>query len=338
MVNHSQLIQPPKDGSYYRLCNKSSDLIKDSILGQGKAFNKAANVTTQLNGGARIRFIFHDVFTRNLEAISPTAGLSTRDIRTTIKNASGSKSALFVPDEAFETLAHRQIKWLKEPAIQCAESVHHELLKIISDLEHKDLTRFWKLHDAIVDIATTVLRDRLIETNALINQILETELAYINTSHPDFIGFNFTQLADPKETKELTEEVKKQEAKKSGGFFGWVFGSSTPEKPKTQNTFGEESQLTEREKSQIVMIRKLLESYIGITKKNIQDQVVKVIMHTLVRGSIKDLKRELIRKLYHEQKDYKNLLSEADDIEIKRRVCKDELDALTKAAKVLQDL
>lgn len=48
------------------------------------------------------------------------------------------------------------------------------------------------------------------------------------------------------------------------------------------------------------------------------------------------MKQELHKKLYKgDQHDYSDLLSEANDVEMKRRVCKAELDALHSAAHVL---
>jgi len=243
---------------------------------------------------------------------------------------------LFVPDHAFESLAQRQIKWLREPALQCAESVHSELLKIITDIEHKDLTRFTNLHDAIVDIAIDILRDRLTQTNAMINQTLEIELSYINTSHPDFIGFNLKGIPEVTNQKHANfDDFEDNTTKSSGGIFGYLFGGPAKPKPKTEGSF-DSNELSEREKGQITMIRQLLESYIGISKKNIQDRVTKIIVMVLIKGSIKDLKRELVKRLYQgENYDYKHLLSEADDIEMKRRICREELTTLEKADAIL---
>jgi dynamin 1-like protein len=69
-----------------QLLGKYVELYSSAILGTGAVLSEQAT-TQSLNGGARIRFIFNDVFSRNLASISPTTGLTTRDIRTAIKNA-----------------------------------------------------------------------------------------------------------------------------------------------------------------------------------------------------------------------------------------------------------
>lgn len=60
--------------------------------------------TTELCGGARICYIFHETFGRTLDSIHPLAGLSKMDILTAIRNATGPRPALFVPEVSFELL------------------------------------------------------------------------------------------------------------------------------------------------------------------------------------------------------------------------------------------
>lgn len=60
--------------------------------------------TTELCGGARICYIFHETFGRTLDSIHPLSGLSKMDILTAIRNATGPRPALFVPEVSFELL------------------------------------------------------------------------------------------------------------------------------------------------------------------------------------------------------------------------------------------
>ena len=53
------------------------------------------------------------------------------DILTAIRNATGPRPALFVPEVSFELLAKRQIQRLLEPSIRCVELVHEEMQRII---------------------------------------------------------------------------------------------------------------------------------------------------------------------------------------------------------------
>ena len=86
--------------------------------------------TKELCGGARIYYIFHDVFGRALESIDPANNLSTQDIRTAIRNSTGPRPSLFVPEVAFDLLVKPQIKLLEGPSLRCVELVYEELMKI----------------------------------------------------------------------------------------------------------------------------------------------------------------------------------------------------------------
>ncbi|XP_012277422.1 dynamin-1-like protein isoform X2 [Orussus abietinus] len=145
--------------------------------------------TTELCGGARICYIFHETFGRTLDSIHPLAGLTKMDILTAIRNATGPRPALFVPEVSFELLVKRQIRRLEEPSLRCVELVHEEMQRIIQHCGtevQQEMLRFPKLHERIVDVVTQLLRRRLPTTNQMVENLVAIELAYINTKHPDF--------------------------------------------------------------------------------------------------------------------------------------------------------
>uniref|UniRef100_UPI003AAAAD77 dynamin-1-like protein isoform X2 n=1 Tax=Centroberyx gerrardi TaxID=166262 RepID=UPI003AAAAD77 len=145
--------------------------------------------TAELCGGARICYIFHETFGRTLESVDPLGGLNTIDILTAIRNATGPRPSLFVPEVSFELLVKKQVKRLEEPSLRCVELVHEEMQRIIqhcSNYSTQELQRFPKLHEAIVEVVTSLLRKRLPITNEMVHNLVAIELAYINTKHPDF--------------------------------------------------------------------------------------------------------------------------------------------------------
>jgi dynamin 1-like protein len=144
--------------------------------------------SSQLVGGARIHYIFYDVFAKAIYQFDSFSGLSDQEIRTAIRNATGPRTALFVPEIAFETLVKRQIAKLEEPALQCAEQVNEELHRVIMHCELSEMRRFTLLRDKMYDVVKSVLRRCLKPTKELISNLIRCELAYINTNHPDFIG------------------------------------------------------------------------------------------------------------------------------------------------------
>lgn len=145
--------------------------------------------TTELCGGARICYIFHETFGRTLDSIHPLAGLTSLEILTAIRNATGPRPALFVPEVSFELLVKRQIRRLEEPSLRCVELVHEEMQRIIQHCGtevQQEMLRFTNLHEKIIDVVTSLLRRRLPATNAMVENLVAIELSYINTKHPDF--------------------------------------------------------------------------------------------------------------------------------------------------------
>ncbi|XP_073965688.1 dynamin related protein 1 isoform X1 [Choristoneura fumiferana] len=145
--------------------------------------------TTELCGGARICYIFHETFGRTLDSIHPLVGLTRMDILTAIRNATGPRPALFVPEVSFELLVKRQIRRLEEPSQRCVELVHEEMQRIVQHCGtevQQEMLRFPRLHQRIVDVVTQLLRTRLPATNSMVENLVAIELAYINTKHPDF--------------------------------------------------------------------------------------------------------------------------------------------------------
>ncbi|KAL8270948.1 hypothetical protein Esti_005103 [Eimeria stiedai] len=141
-----------------------------------------------LMGGARINFIFHDWYGRALAEFDPLSGLSDHEIRTAIRNATGPKAALFVPEGAFEILVKKQIQQLETPSLLCVEQVYGELQKIVEKSELPEMSRFTNLRARILEVVCGVLKKCLTPTNQMIQNLIQIELAYINTNHPDFMS------------------------------------------------------------------------------------------------------------------------------------------------------
>jgi dynamin 1-like protein len=87
--------------------------------------------TKERSGGARIYFIFDAVFGHTLTIIEPTQLLEIQDIRTAIRNSTGPRPSLFVPEVvAFDLLVKPHIKLLGALSLRCIELVYEELVKI----------------------------------------------------------------------------------------------------------------------------------------------------------------------------------------------------------------
>ncbi|MCH84369.1 dynamin-related protein 3A-like, partial [Trifolium medium] len=145
-----------------------------SSLVEGK--NKEMS-TSELSGGARIHYIFQSIFVRSLEEVDPCEGLTDDDIRTAIQNATGPRSALFIPEVPFEVLVRRQISRLLDPSLQCARFIHDELIKmsrycmtLVTELQRFPLLR--KRMDEVIGI---FLLEGLKPSTNVIGHIIDME-------------------------------------------------------------------------------------------------------------------------------------------------------------------
>ncbi|KAF2070342.1 hypothetical protein CYY_008345 [Polysphondylium violaceum] len=160
-----------------------SQNFKDAI--DGKLTDLSAN---ELYGGARISYIFNEVYSHCINNIDPLDGVSLNDIRTTMRNATGPRAALFIPEVSFELLVKKQVTRLEDPSSQCVEYVYDELQRIVTQLEAKELSRFTNLKQRVIEVVNNLLQKHKFPTKAMIENLIKIETAFINTSHPDFVG------------------------------------------------------------------------------------------------------------------------------------------------------
>ncbi|KAJ7623584.1 Dynamin central region-domain-containing protein [Roridomyces roridus] len=143
--------------------------------------------TKELSGGARIYYIFNDIFGHALDSIDSTQNLENQDIRTAIRNSTGPRPSLFVPEIAFDLLVKPQIKLLEAPSLRCVELVYEEMVKICHNCTSSELQRFPGLHAKLIEVVSELLRERLGPTSDYTQSLIAIQAAYINTNHPAFI-------------------------------------------------------------------------------------------------------------------------------------------------------
>lgn len=163
--------------------------------------------TKELCGGARVYYIFHDVFGHALDSINPTQNLTVQDIRTAIRNSTGPRPSLFVPEAAFELLVKPQIKLLEPPSLRCVELVYEELMKICHNCTSKELERFPRLHAQLIEVVSELLRERLGPTSEYVQSLIDIQAAYINTNHPSFVQ-DSANIA--RQTREGDQQAQRQ--------------------------------------------------------------------------------------------------------------------------------
>ena len=416
-------------GLLSKFANNFASIIdgKGGELGSSEANTKNLALV-ELFGGARINYIFNDIFSMSLMTAGPFDGLTDEEVRTTITNAMGTRRALFVPEIAFDILIRRQIARLESPGIECVDLVYEELQRIAAQSEPKELTRFPHLRERVCDTVSTLLKRCMQPTQLMVENLVKVELAvstgvkysfyilicfcryqqllfafssisnfllvclfeymqYINTSHPDFIGgaravaavTNRAVNMEPMRTEQLhvntgsvvaatpisqadsqyfnadTDNEGGQQTPyhdKNGGIMSFIFrGKPTPMAGQTRN--GQPPTVvhlpsvpanmkqtdmppSDRELSEMHVIKSLIESYFKVVRKTFIDMVPKTIMFFLVNHVKDAMQNELVSELYRET-EVEALMKEADDVAERREQSEEMRDLLGKALEIVNE-
>lgn len=159
-----------KSGQLLQILSNFSTTFKDTIDGR----STVATSSSELVGGAMICHIFHNTFAHSLGSIGPLDGLRLEDIQVrhmcyshciddlasygscpfvsrqkTIRNTTGTRPSLFIPEASFELLVKKQIRRLLEPGLRCVELVFQELERLVHSCVSQELSRFRGLRDQV---------------------------------------------------------------------------------------------------------------------------------------------------------------------------------------------
>ncbi|KAG0210107.1 vacuolar protein sorting-associated protein 1 [Mortierella sp. GBA30] len=306
----------------------------------------------ELSGGARISFVFHELFSNGVKALDPFDQVKDVDIRTILYNSSGSSPALFVGTTAFEVIIKQQIKRLEDPSLRCVNIVFDELVRILTQLLSKQLfKRFPQLKDRFYQVVINFLRRQLSPTNKLVQDLISMESVYINTGHPDFLNGHKAmavindrvnqaknpQPVDPKNRNVAQLPPSLEPEPTNNGFFGSFFSgkkkrSGVMEPPPA--VLKASGNLSEREQIETEVIKLLISSYFNIVKRTVIDTVPKAIMLNLVNTAKEELQRELLQELYKTEV-LDELLKESEFTQNRRKECKKMIEALQKADEIV---
>jgi len=145
--------------------------------------------SVELSGGARISFVFHELYSNGVKAVDPFDQVKDIDIRTILYNSSGSSPALFVGTTAFELIVKQQIKRLEDPSLKCVSLVYDELVRILGQLLNKPLfRRYPALKEKCHAVVINFFKKAMDPTNKLVRDLVNMESCYVNTGHPDFLN------------------------------------------------------------------------------------------------------------------------------------------------------
>ncbi|KAL5340607.1 vacuolar ATP synthase catalytic subunit A [Aspergillus crustosus] len=315
----------------------------------------------ELSGGARISFVFHELYSNGVKAVDPFDQVKDIDIRTILYNSSGSSPALFVGTTAFELIVKQQIKRLEDPSVKCISLVYDELVRILGQLLNKQLfRRYPMLKEKFHAVVISFFKKSMEPTNKLVHDLISMESTYINTAHPDFLNGHRAMAivnerasaakptqVDPKTGKPLppranspSVDVNATDAN-SSGFFGSFWASKNKKKMAAMEapppTLKASASLSERESTEVEVIKLLITSYFNIVKRTMIDMVPKAIMYTLVQFSKEEMQRELLENMYRNN-ELDDLLKESDYTIRRRKECQQMVESLGRASEVVSQV
>ncbi len=283
--------------SVFKFTTKYKEFLNGDIIN--------SNLNKTYIGAAKISKIFNQKFINEILSIDPLENLKDEEILIVIKNTNGLRPSLFVPEVAFEILVKQQIKKLEEPGLLCIKKVYDELINTINSISLPEIIRFKKLDTKIKELLIGIIDKCIPEVNEMIKNLIKIELAYINSSHPDFLNNK--------------DELNKNEDNNNN----------------IDKNYRNNLNFNERELMEISIVKNLIVSYFNIVKKNYCDFVPKTIMCFLVNKTKDISEQEIISQLYKTKEDIKSLLKEDEDISQRRKELKDSLIFLKNSFNIL---
>ncbi|KAL0229725.1 hypothetical protein PCE1_003293 [Barthelona sp. PCE] len=302
------------DAFYQRYC----DHIEGKVQGR---------ITEELVGGAKLNNIFTEQLQKNISRVQPYATVRPEHITMVVNNASGVKPLLFTPSNAFDQLVTKQLVELENPAIACAEDVYEELRRMIDGCITEKIARFSKFEKRIKDVAQEVLFDALQPTQAFIRDSIECEIAYINTQHPHFKGYNahVERIVDER-VRERLQDIENEQ--------------SNTKKPKKMERIPSQPSVqmaaTTRDTQIIELMKSMLINYFEIVAVKVSDSIPKIIMHFLVNGSKKNMRQALTDRIYIAN-DLEALMNEDPETTRRRAVLNERLKVLNATIDILNE-
>ncbi|KAL2177947.1 Dynamin central region-domain-containing protein [Thermothelomyces heterothallicus CBS 202.75] len=319
--------------------------------------------STELSGGARISFVFHELYSNGVKALDPFDQVKDVDIRTILYNSSGSSPALFVGTTAFELIVKQQIKRMEEPSLKCASLVYDELVRILTQLLSKQMyRRYPQLKEKIHAVVINFFKKAMEPTNKLVRDLVAMEACYINTAHPDFLNGHRAMAivnerhnqqrpvqVDPKTGKPLASTPARAGSPTLGGdgessntgFFGSFFAAKNKKKAAAMEppppTLKASGTLSEREGIEVEVIKLLISSYYNIVKRTMIDMVPKAIMLNLVTYTKEEMQKELLENMYR-QSELDDLLKESEYTVRRRKECQQMVESLTRASEIVSQV
>lgn len=248
--------------------------------------------------------IIHEDFHNTLNQIQPIVDKNlAKDMLS--ENSPGPRPHLFdVPsfDVPFENLAKRHIQKLMDPSLDLIRQVHKEIKRNVQNCDTEmniEWKRFPKFKIKIFDLMDKLVASRINIAKNMVENLIESEMAYINKNHPDFRKEN---AIGPLVNYKVTSQHN-------------IFPQHHT--IDVQELAGSLLSGTKGEKENCEVLQNLVKLYFEVVRKTVLDAVPKAIMFSIVNFLADNVETELFKNFYKTD-GLDTLLDEANDISRKR--------------------
>uniref|UniRef100_A0A915CMR4 GED domain-containing protein n=1 Tax=Ditylenchus dipsaci TaxID=166011 RepID=A0A915CMR4_9BILA len=292
----------------------------------------------------------------SLEKINPLADVTAPSILTSIRNSTGARQGLSIPEVCFEKMVKNQLNRFKQPSLDCVDLVYEELRRIAevcgSDLR-QEMMRFPRLYSGI---------------RGAVSDQVDMEEAYITDGHPALYeilkqySLNETALDDMEERPVYVQNSRgKLEVEKAKKKCVCLTGETCSYKKEKKDEYEKDEEETQeqiemeaihafgkqvdnlkkvvlpKEKRDYIAVVRLVSKYFSIVRDIILSQVPKCIMMKMVNFVKEKIRDELFAELNHGAR-VDEFLRENDPTVLKRKEAKEMLEALSKASLVISEI
>ncbi|XP_055335961.1 dynamin-1-like protein [Paramacrobiotus metropolitanus] len=326
--------------------------------------------TNKLKGGALISVeIFQNIFHAHLFDIEALDGLELKIIVLTLRSAAGLYPPLTVPDMAFRTLAKRQVAHMLQPCLECVDLVFEEMQRIIQRSGtsiQREFQKYPQFGAGVIRVVNEFLKQQAESTRTMVKYLLDIEVAYINTKHPDFceemealLEQRSAARAERNNEEDSPQRSKPKKPVRQSGYFDSMTSASGksgrqkssasrislgPGSTREANFLAEREEfdpasIPPREMEDVELMQTLVTKYYAIVQKTIFDIVPKAIVHSLIEKTKDELNQILLSNLYSAgMADKFAILNEAKDVTEQRTNTMAMLEALHQASKIISEV
>ena len=338
-----------KEAQLIGLLHKYNEEVARMIEGGSRSMGEAGQ-TGELVGGARIDNIFQEHFAPYVRSMKAGDMLTDEKLRETTRNANGIQASLFPSDRSFTLLVKEQVRRLDAPGGQCVAYTHAELSRIAAGVSSQLFPRYPALRTGVDEITRRQLEDDRRLCAQHVRTVVEGEQAYVNVRHPGMVGAGDAATVSGvggAAAPTPAAAVAGPPPPAAGGRAPPAAGAPPSAAPPAASAAAASRRefdvphnmtltgpLSDRERVEFTQLRRSVETYFGIVKETVVDQVPKAIVHLMVNKLLRDLHPTLMSNLYKPEQ-IEQLLEEAPGIAQQRVQLAQFMAALLKARDIL---